>query len=228
MPAFDGAIGLGYRYIETDVHLTRDGILLAFHDDILDRVTDRKGRIAEMDYADIKRARVAGCEPIPLMEEILTTWPDIRVNIDPKHDAAAPVLADLLRRLDVLDRVCIGSFSGARLADLRAQFGPELCTSMGPMDVFRWRLASLGLPFRTFEARCAQVPVRHYGLPVVDRLSVEKAHTLGLQVHCWTINSRQEMETLLDAGVDGIMTDELGLLKDVLVARGVWHGAEQG
>ena len=51
------------------------------------------------------------------------------------------------------------------------------------------------------------------------------AHEHGLQVHLWTIDDRAEMERLLDLGVDGLMTDEPAVLKDVLVARDAWHGA---
>ncbi|MEQ9527485.1 MAG: glycerophosphodiester phosphodiesterase family protein, partial [Parvibaculaceae bacterium] len=112
MPAFQGAVDLGYRYIETDVHATRDGVLLAFHDDKLDRVTDMQGTIAEMDYAEVRKARIAGTEPIPLMAELLSTWPDIRINIDPKRDNAAAPLIRLLRDSGAVERVCVTAFSG--------------------------------------------------------------------------------------------------------------------
>ena len=69
--AFESAAGQGFRYLETDVHCTRDGVLIAFHDDRLDRVTDQRGSIARLDYADVAPARVLGREPIPLMEELL-------------------------------------------------------------------------------------------------------------------------------------------------------------
>ena len=81
--AFESAVGLGFRYLETDVHCTRDGALIAFHDDRLDRVTDQRGSIARLDYKDVAGARVSGREPIPLMEELLGNFPEIRFNIDP-------------------------------------------------------------------------------------------------------------------------------------------------
>jgi len=77
MPAFEGAVALGYRYVETDVHVTADGILLAFHDDVLDRVTNRTGRISELPYREVKQARVDGREPIPLFEDLLGAFPDV-------------------------------------------------------------------------------------------------------------------------------------------------------
>ena len=86
MPAFEHAVRLGYRYLETDAHVTADGVLIAFHDDRLDRVTDRTGVIAELPWSEVQRARVDGREPIPLLEDLLAAWPDVRVNIDPKQD----------------------------------------------------------------------------------------------------------------------------------------------
>src|SRR5690606_33773348 len=146
MPAFQGAVDLGYRYLETDVHATRDGVLLAFHDDKLDRVTDRTGVIAEMDYADVKQARVDGREPIPLMAELLSAWPDVRINIDPKRDNAAGPLIRLLKDMNAIDRVCVTAFSGKRTAGIRAALGPRLCTGMGPMSTSRLRFSSWSGP----------------------------------------------------------------------------------
>lgn len=222
MPAFQGAVDLGYRYLETDAYATRDGKLLAFHDDVLERLTAHEGRVAETDYAIVKEARIHGKEPIPLLEDLLGAWPGIRLNIDPKHDEAVAPLIETIKRTDALDRVCIGSFSGRRLQQMRAVFGAALCTSMGPLEVIRLRLASLGAPAGAFAAQCAQVPTMQYGLPIVDRLFVKAAEKRGLQVHVWTINNRTEMLRLLDLGVHGIMTDRPSLLKEVLQDRGQW------
>jgi glycerophosphoryl diester phosphodiesterase len=225
MAAFQDAVDLGYRYIETDVHATRDGVLVAFHDDRLDRVTDRKGRISELDWAEVSQARVHGREAIPLFDELLTAWPNLKINIDPKADGAVIPLIKALARPGILPRVCVGSFSGRRLAAMRAALGPELCTSMAPGEVVRLRLSSLGLPgFRSWAplAAAAQVPLRHYGLPVLDGRFVRAAHALGLKVHVWTINDGDTIARLLDLGVDGIMSDETALLKSVFTARGLW------
>ncbi|MBX3488096.1 glycerophosphodiester phosphodiesterase [Parvibaculum sp.] len=226
MPAFQGAVDLGYRYIETDVHATRDGVLLAFHDDKLDRVTDRTGVIAEMDYADVKQARVDGREPIPLMAELLSAWPELRINIDPKRDNAAGPLIRLLKDMKAIDRVCVTAFSGKRTAGIRAALGPRLCTGMGPMSTARLRFSSwsgpLGFVWGGFAEGCAQIPVKQHGIRLVDRALVNRAHELGLQVHVWTIDDPAEMRRLIDAGVDGLMTDEPALLKTVLIERGLW------
>lgn len=223
MPAFENAVALGYRYVETDVHVTADGVLLAFHDDHLDRVTDRVGAIAELDYATVREALVDGREPIPLLEDLLGTWPGLRVNIDPKHDGCVDALAAVLQRTDSIDRVCIGAFSDRRLARLRSMLGPGLCTALGPRGVARLRGASWRIPTGRPVAACAQVPHAVGGVTLVDEAFVGEAHEQGLQVHVWTIDDVSEMEQLLDLGVDGIMTDRPGVLRDVLIARGQWN-----
>jgi glycerophosphoryl diester phosphodiesterase len=225
--AFEAAIRLGYRYVETDVHATADGVLLAFHDDRLDRVTDRSGIVARLSYAEVAGALVDGREPIPRLEELLAAFPEVRVNIDPKHDAAVDPLVEVIRRTDALDRVCVGSFSGRRIARVRGALGPRLCTSLGPRGVLSlrgssWRGPGLERLVRSEGAACVQVPVRQGRLPIVDERLVRTAHRLGLPVHVWTVDDPSEMARLLDLGVDGLMTDRPAVLRDVLVARGAW------
>ncbi len=221
MRAFEHAVGLGYRYVETDAHATSDGVLLAFHDPVLDRVTDRHGIIATLPYESVRKARL-GDEGIPLMEELLTAWPHVRVNIDLKHDASVAPMVDVIERTGTHDRVCIASFSGRRLDRFRAMTGGRVCTAIGPMDIARLRGAGFGMRTGGFGGACAQVPVRRGPVLIVDGRFVEGAHRQGLPVHVWTIDDDVEMERLLDLGVDGIMTDRPSVLKEVLVRRGQW------
>lgn len=222
MPAFEGAVALGYRYVETDVHVTADGVLVAFHDDRLDRVTDRTGRIDALPWSEVSKARVDGREPIPLLEDLLGTFPQLRVNIDPKHDGAVPALIEVLERTAAVGRVCVGAFSDRRIARLRKALGPALCTSLGPAGVARLQASARGLPGGRPQAGCAQVPVQARGVTIVDERFVRTAHRLGLQVHVWTIDDPVEMARLLDLGVDGIMTDRPAELRAVLESRRQW------
>jgi glycerophosphoryl diester phosphodiesterase len=222
MAAFEAAVALGYRYVETDTHATADGVLVAFHDDDLARVADRPGTIGQLPWAEVAAAQVGDGDRVPLLEDLLTAWPDVRVNIDPKHDAAVEPLAELIRRTGTLDRVCFGAFSGKRLARLRELLGPGACTSMGPREVTRLVAASRGVPAGRFSSACVQVPTHQGRIPLVTGRFVAAAHARGLPVHVWTIDDPDEMARLLDLGVDGIMTDRPDLLKDLLVARGEW------
>ncbi|MFF7364631.1 glycerophosphodiester phosphodiesterase family protein [Streptomyces sp. NPDC008125] len=221
--AFRRAAAEGYRYFETDVHTTADGRLVAFHDATLDRVTDAGGRIADLPWSEVRRARVDGREPLPLFEDLLEEFPGARWNVDVKAESSLAPLLALIRRTNAWDRVCVGSFSEARVARAQRLGGPRLATSYGVRGVLALRLRSLGIraPLRR-GAVCAQVPVSQSGIRVVDRRFVRTAHALGLQVHVWTIDEAAEMTALLDLGVDGIMTDHIGTLRTVLSERGTW------
>ncbi|MFD4612852.1 glycerophosphodiester phosphodiesterase [Streptomyces sp. NPDC058451] len=223
MAQFRRAAGLGYRYMETDVHATADGRLAAFHDATLDRVTDGAGRIADLPWDDVRQARVAGREPVPLFEELLEAFPEVRWNVDVKAEPAMRPLLDLIERTNAWDRVCVGSFSEARVIRAQRLAGPRLATSYGTRGVLALRLRSWGLPaVPRRSAVAAQVPVSQYGVPVVDRRFVRTAHARGLHVHVWTINEPALMHRLLDLGVDGIMTDHIDTLRKVMEERGVW------
>jgi glycerophosphoryl diester phosphodiesterase len=223
LPAFQHAVDLGYRYLETDVHATADGVLVAFHDDVLDRVTDRVGRVEDLPWSEVSRARIDGREPIPLLEDVLHTWPDVRVNIDPKADSAVEPLIDVLERTGATERVCVGSFSDERIDRVRDALGPELCTGMGPDEFFGLIRAFQGEDV-TFRSQAAQIPpVDLHGRPLATPELVEVAHAHGIVVHVWTIDDPDEMHALLDAGVDGIMTDRPAVLREVFEARDIWH-----
>ncbi|MER5772466.1 glycerophosphodiester phosphodiesterase family protein [Streptomyces sp. NPDC001985] len=222
--AFRRAASLGYRCFETDVRTTADGRMVAFHDATLDRVTDARGRLDRLPWSRVRRARVAGREPLPLFEELLEEFPGARWNIDIKADSAVAPLVELVRRTGAWDRVCAGSFSEGRVARAARLAGPRLATSYGVRGALALRLRSLGLPAALRAgAVCAQVPERQGGVRVVDRRFVRAAHARGLQVHVWTVNDPARMRALLDLGVDGIMTDRLETLRTVLTERGAWR-----
>lgn len=225
LAAFAHAVSIGYRYVETDIHATSDGVLLAFHDPDLSRTCNDNRRISDHSWDDLKHVRVAELEPIPRLEDLLYEWPDIRVNIDCKSDASVEPFARLLRKdPSLLDRVCVGSFNDARLDVLRKEFGSRLCTSMGPRAVARLLFGSY-LPLlhpRRDESHAAQIPVRQGPIPLTTKRLIDTAHANGIGVHVWTIDDPRQMAQLLDAGVDGIMSDDIDALKDVMTTRGHW------
>lgn len=227
MTAFAAAVNLGYRYVETDVHATSDGILLAFHDSTLDRVTDRSGTIADLPWSQVRHAKIAGTEAIPLLEDLLGAWPELRVNIDIKSAAAIEPAARTIERTRAHDRVCIASFSDHRRRQVVRRLSAPVATSAGLKSAARFWLGCVTRSRARSAAAlrqvdCLQVPERIGPVRVVSARSVELAHTAGKQVHVWTVNEPSDMRRLLDLGVDGIVTDRADLLRDVLVERGVW------
>jgi glycerophosphoryl diester phosphodiesterase len=222
--AFEHAIKLGYAYLETDARATADGKLVAFHDRTVDRTTGASGPIGSWTYAEAKALRVGGTEPIPLIEDLLGAWPGVRFNIDLKDEPGIALLAGVLRRTGAWDRVCVTSFSGRRLRAARGLLDRPVCMATSPAVITAVCCAvgpgagPLGRRLARWQVRCAQVAGR-----VASRSFIRRAHGLGLDVHVWTINDRAEMARLLDLGVDGIMTDDISALREVLIERGQWH-----
>ncbi|MFN0028918.1 MAG: glycerophosphodiester phosphodiesterase family protein [Acidimicrobiales bacterium] len=253
--AFAHAVALGFVYLETDARLTADGVLVALHDDHLDRVSDRRGAVSEMTLAEVQQARLRhpdgslSEERVPVLEELLVRWPGVRWNLDAKDVRTVGPLGDLLERLDLLERSCVGAFSDQRLDQFRRRFGPALCSVAGPRDVMRLRLQSLRIPCGPAQGQVAQVPRRHplpldrlpivggfigaarrgparalarLSVPVVDRAFIAAAHRRAMAVHVWTVNDPAEMAELLDLGVDGFMTDCPTAAAALMRARGQW------
>lgn len=219
MHAFEQAVGLGYHYLETDLHATRDGVVIAFHDNRLDRVTDRTGVVAQLPWSEVKKAKINGHEPIPLLSEVLERFPDVRLNLDIKADNGVAPTADVLRETKAIDRVCVSSFSQRRVWRIRRELGERLATGFGQAEIARLRFA----PFRlSSPGACLQIPEVYGKIRVLTPGLLRRAHALGKQVHVWTIDDPAAMHRLLDVGVDGIMTDRTDLLRDVLIERGQW------
>jgi glycerophosphoryl diester phosphodiesterase len=227
--AFEYAVKLGYAYLETDARATSDGKLVAFHDRTLDRLTDGAGPIGARPYRDVAALSIVGAGPIPLIEDLLGAWPDARFNIDLKDEAGVALLPGVLQRTGAWDRVCVTSFSGGRLRTARGLLGRTVCMTTSPaaivavrctigtapraphMRLLADRLSHLG-------ARCAQVPRW-----VATGSFLRRAHALGIDVHVWAIEDRAAMIKWLDRGADGVMTDDIVTLREVLIERGQWH-----
>ena len=223
--AFRNAVDLGYRYLETDVHTSLDGVVYAFHDIQLTRMTGTVSAFRDLDSTAIDAIMVGGREPIPRLTALLEAFPEARFNIDVKaDDAVEPTLA-VLRDADALDRVCLASFSAERIHRLRAG-APTVPTCFSPGEIALLRFA----PFRWLQAYgkrrgggCVQVSLRHGAITVVTPGFVANAHAIGVPVHVWTIDDPAEMRYLLDIGVDGLMSDRVDVLRDVLHERGEWR-----
>jgi len=238
MAAFERAVAQGAVILETDVHASRDGALVLFHDDELERTTDGRGRLAEHTLAELQRLDAGyrfspagggfperGCgHRIPLLEDALRTFPAIRFNVEVKERSPALVAGtvELVRRLGREDSVLLAAASDEIMADLRAELArtgvrPAVGASAG--DVLGCVRAALDGRPPPPGPMALQVPPDFAGRPLVTRELVAHAHAHGLVVHVWTINEPAEMERLLDLGVDGVMSDFPGRLAEVVARR---------
>lgn len=228
LTAFRNAVSLGYRYLETDVHTTADGTVVAFHDPRLDRVTDASGTIADLPWSIVQQARIGGTEPIPTLDDLLESFPQTRFNIDIKADTALEPTIETVARHAATDRVCIGSFSERRVRAARRLAGPGLATAAGQVGTGALRLAPRPLSrLLHTPAPVLQIPLAHTvagrRITLVTPALLNLAHRLGKQVHVWFdtghAETAQEMHRLLDLGVDGLVVDRIDVLRDVLAAR---------
>ena len=232
LAAFQGAVDLGYRYIETDVQLTKDGTVVVFHDDDLDRLTNGTGPIRGWEWEDVRHLdaawafsesngyplRSTGCA-IPTLEEVLTAFPQVSFNIDLKCRGAEWAVADVVMRLGRTDSVLIAGISDARTARFRRITRGRVATSAGRRAIATmWAASRIGRSLERPEV-AYQVPFDY--TPRLDAKFVDAVHGAGAQVHAWTVNQKGDMEELLDLGVDGIVTDRPDLLNEVLQDRGV-------
>lgn len=221
--AFENAARLGFSYLETDVHATADGHLVAFHDPDLGRVTDTPGLIADLALDVVRGVRVGDREVVPTLDELFEAFPDARFNIDLKAAGAVSLLVECIARHKAQERVCVGSFSTSRLRRFR-RLMPEVTTAATMAEVM---VMATGRVRRASASDVVfQIPISHsqgpLTLPLVTARTVEAVHAAGRKMHVWTIDDADTMHALIDLGVDGIVTDRPDLLKAVLIARGMW------
>lgn len=220
--AFRTAADLGVHHLETDVHATSDGVLVAAHDAELDRVSDRSGAIAQLTVTEVLAADIGG-ERIPRLTELVDALPAASFTIDIKAPAAVLPLVRALWRRSRRRRVCVGSFSEARLWTFRLLTLGRVTTSAGPGGVAALRFLPVFWPWLHTPGVVFQVPIYRQVGPLRVRIVtpefIRRAHALGKQVHVWTIDDPATMHELLDLGVDGIVTDRPDLALAVLAER---------
>ena len=225
--AFSQAVSLGYRYVETDVQATRDGRLVCMHDTSLERVANAPGAVKDYTGTELAGIRVDSTEPIPFFGDVVEALPGIRFNVDIKTDDAVIPLVEAIRAHNLWDRILVDSFSQIRISQFRSLTSGRVPTAIAPAGVAWTALIPLVSEVISSPAVAMQVPVRQKAGPVTLEIITEKTiarvHRLGKVVHAWTINEPDEMERLIDWGVDGIITDRPDLLKEILVRRNLWE-----
>jgi glycerophosphoryl diester phosphodiesterase len=223
MAAFERGLAAGADGLELDVHLSSDGIVVVCHDSTLDRTTDTSGRLEHKTAAELARvdagyhwADSAGNHPfrasgvgIPTLREVLRRFRDVPVIIEMKVDrremgeaVAAEVLA-----MSAVDRVCAAS-DGSRAVRAARKALPAIATSASRWDV---RLALyrswVHWPVQHTEYGGYQVPETAGAIRIVSPTFIQQAHEADLEVQVWTVDDAEDMNRLLDWGVDGLISN---------------------
>ncbi len=222
--AFANAHRLGYRYLDIDLQVTRDGVVVAHHDDTLERVTGLSGAVADRTWAELSEARLPNGEPLARFDELCDSYSDAYWNIELKSNHAIGPTVELIRRRGLGPQVCLSTFSDMRMWKLRRSVSGMGSATSTPKYATLWlRISSYVrfVPYRT-SAHVSQAPIERKGLTILDERFVRRAHDAGVAVIAWTIDEPGEMHRLLDLGVDGINSDVPTVLKTVLEERGEW------
>jgi glycerophosphoryl diester phosphodiesterase len=228
--AFEGAVNHGCKYIETDLQITKDGVIVVFHDKYLNRVTNGRGRVKDWTWGELKKLDAAynfgPDEDYPFrekgikilsLEEVMKTFPQVMFNLDLKQSHMERPLSEFIIKNRFQDRVLIASFNDNRIQKFRKIFGNMVATSTGTWETkLIWALSRFKGTYHT-SAKAIQVPHRRGRLTVVDQRLIMAAHTQNVQVHTWTVNDPRDMHRLLKLGVDGLVTDRIDLLNHVLL-----------
>jgi glycerophosphoryl diester phosphodiesterase len=225
--SFATIAALGYRYVETDIRTTLDGVPVLFHDETTDRTTGLAGRIDALRFDELKERPLHDGLTIPSLADILKAFPSLRFSLDLKDQGSVASVAKALSESEATDRVCVTSFSDARIAATHALLGDDVCYGVGSHGAVALVTAALigrsspiGPSLR--RGSVIQLPWSQNGIRVVRRRLVRAAHRIGLKVHVWTLNDEATMTQALDLGIDGVITDRPTVLRDVLIRRDQW------
>ena len=218
--AFAKALAAGATHLETDVHASVDGVAILSHDPDLFRLTGRQVRIDQLTASELARIDLGQSQSFATLAAALEAFPDARFNIDIKAAAAAVPAIEAIRTARAEHRVLIGSFSNARrLAVVRKLPGVVTSVSSRGAVIATWA-GAVGLSGLTRLAlrgvQAVQLPVRVLGVRTTSRCVIAAFHSAAVEVHIWTINDPAEMTRLLEAGVDGIVSDRADVALDVV------------
>lgn len=227
LPAFDLAVRSGTDVLETDVHWTRDGVIVVAHDSDISRTSNGSGLIADLTYAELQRFdfgyqfspdggltfpyRGQGLR-IPRFSELLRTFPDIDVNVDikPKQPRSLRGLIREVHACRAVDRIMVASFNH-RVLRLFRNLCSSIATSASPIEIgqalfserTRCPIKGNSLPYQSI-----QIPLRSHHLPIATSGLIRWAHDRGIAVDVWTIDEADDMKRLFELGVDGIVTNQ--------------------
>ena len=250
LEAFQYSSDLGFVFMETDVQSTSDGKVVIFHDEDLKRIAGVDKKIKDLTFDEITNIELIKGGKIPSLEETLSSFPNLRFNIDIKTNSAVKETINIIKSHQALPRVCLASFSNKRIRRIRKLSGSKVCTSMSQLEVanaiciafaknwnsgihlrrkireeeayFKSKWKRSIIPFNGIPD-CAQVPVSQWGVPIVTQSFIKFMNLMGKFVHVWTIDEPEEMNRLINLGVDGLMTDKPSILKSTLVDRGLFN-----
>lgn len=211
LPSFEQALKHGATHIESDVHATKDGVAVLFHDDDLERVAGIPLKISELSFSELSELSLTHGSKVPSLVEALETFPELRLNLDVKAKAGCQPTADVINLLNAHDRVLVSSFSRARKRGTVQKLDRPVATSASSIEVLGlWlshQLFGIGFGFQAKKFDAIQIPRGFGPIRLDSKAFIGRARKCGLEVHFWTINDPSEAAELINRGATGIVTD---------------------
>ena len=212
--AFNSVFHMGYKYIETDLRITLDKKIIAFHDPDLKRLFNLDLQVKDLTFNEISNLyKEKNCSLLTL-EDALKKFPDIHFNIDLKVEEVIQDSIKLVADLNAFDRVCFASFHSSHTRKV-LRHNQNAIVSMGIKDIALFKF----FKFNNKNIKIMQIPLKWKGIKILTRNLIQNADKSNLLVHVWTINDRKTINNLIDLGVNGIITDEPELLMEIMKER---------
>lgn len=206
MAAFDRARADGADGIELDVQLDRDGVVCVFHDDTLDRLVGRPGRLGELSTLERRALRVHG-HPIPTLDEVLGELGELDCNVEIKsarlgrETDLVKATAEVIRQSGRADQILVSSFDPFALVQLHAQL-PDIALAY----LFHEKQV---LPLRRgWVGNVMGASLFHPEHTLCTEESVAAWHRAGLPVNAWTVDDAAELRRLNALGIDGVFAND--------------------
>jgi len=214
LAAFRAALSAGATHIESDVHATKDGVAVLFHDEDLVRVAGISRLIRDLSLEDLRSIRIKGEAVVPTLAEGLELG--ARLNLDIKSKLAIAPTVFEIERYSAYDRVLVSSFSSKRRNAALKLLSRPVATSASMREVALAVLShkAFGLGFARLVSSidAFQIPQKMYGINFADPKFVERLAKHGVETHFWTVNDPEQAQQLLSLGACGIVSDRVDLL----------------
>lgn len=211
--SFKRAIELEADFIELDVQFSKDKEIVVFHDYDIKRITGQDGYIKEMTVQELKQYDIGEGESIPTLKEVISlTKGKIGLQIELKEEGTGKVVIDMLRDANLIDSTIISSFNHKEILRVqeiepRVRLGALISERVStPSDLNK-------ATKRIIKKKLFAVHPHYKG---VNRDLVEYAHSNNLNVNVWTVDEKEDIQRMIDIGVDGIISDDIPLLKRLL------------
>ena len=214
--SFKDAYNLGYRWLETDVRLSKDKVLYAFHDENLNRLLGKPNKFSELNSWEIDGLLIDSKHQIPRFDFLANTFSDVVFNVDAKTFEAAEVLVNLINTKRIKNDLCVGSFQQATIKYMRENIFRDVESAFSMQEVLNLFFHRITKKSGDFAGTCLQIPLKYFGINLITSNLINYCKKNNIKVHVWTINDEAEMARLVELGINGIMTDKCTSLLKVL------------